>query len=300
MEISRANGQIERYGSKTSGFTLIELLVVIAIIAILAAILFPVFAQAREKARAIACMSNMKQLGLATALYVQDNDERLFFRSVKPGGNTGAARLAAQAVAPTTLAYNQIQWWNDLMPYVKTNGVFSCPDDPVKGLSADANGNSTIPRSYVASNTAESLSLAQIDDPVDTIVITEKWGYVDDGHGPKGTKQNTETWMEPFDGDECMLGSDNNTMGNCLDPQPGFPVGMVKMANWHSGGMNNAFYDGHAKWLQPTTIWASAELTGCELIHKYPSKQTNSEVCDQTMPFCVAPVNRNICNNFYH
>jgi prepilin-type N-terminal cleavage/methylation domain-containing protein len=61
-----------------NGFTLIELLVVIAIIAILAAILFPVFAQAREKARATACMSNIKQLGLATVQYVQDYDELMY------------------------------------------------------------------------------------------------------------------------------------------------------------------------------------------------------------------------------
>ena len=66
---------------RTKAFTLIELLVVIAIIAILAAILFPVFAQAREKARAIACMSNMKQIGIGVQMYIQDNDERLFFRS---------------------------------------------------------------------------------------------------------------------------------------------------------------------------------------------------------------------------
>ncbi len=63
---------------KRNGFTLIELLVVIEIIAILAAILFPVFAQARERARAISCISNLKQLGLATTMYAQDYDETLF------------------------------------------------------------------------------------------------------------------------------------------------------------------------------------------------------------------------------
>src|SRR5580700_6968958 len=70
-----------RRPSHRLGFTLIELLVVIAIIAILAAILFPVFAQAREKARAISCLSNMKQIGTAEQMYIQDYDEKTFFRA---------------------------------------------------------------------------------------------------------------------------------------------------------------------------------------------------------------------------
>src|SRR6201996_7784069 len=81
-----------RKHSAVTAFTLIELLVVIAIIAILAAILFPVFAQAREKARAIACMSNMKQLGLGVQMYIQDNDERLFFRPATSSAKVGSGR----------------------------------------------------------------------------------------------------------------------------------------------------------------------------------------------------------------
>ena len=73
---------------------------------------------------------------------------------------------------------------------------------------------------------------------------------------------------------------------------------MVKMANWHNGGMNNAFFDGHAKWLRPADIWQSADLTGCTLIHEYPSTQPNSEVCDQSYAACTAPVSRNLCNTF--
>lgn len=102
--------------SKQSGFTLIELLVVIAIIAILAAILFPVFAKAREKARQITCASNEKQLGLAFIQYVQDNDSK--WPSIE----------GSYYVAPNTAWTGG--WCNVIYPYVKSAAVFECPDDP--------------------------------------------------------------------------------------------------------------------------------------------------------------------------
>jgi prepilin-type N-terminal cleavage/methylation domain-containing protein/prepilin-type processing-associated H-X9-DG protein len=90
---------------KANAFTLIELLVVIAIIAILAAILFPVFAQARAKARGIACLSNVKQIGTSYAMYIQDYDE------VSPNGRGGGW-----------------EWWTELQPYMKSIELLYCPD----------------------------------------------------------------------------------------------------------------------------------------------------------------------------
>ena len=210
------------------GFTLLELLVVIAIIAILAAILFPVFQSVRENARRTACMSSMKQIGLAVQMYIQDSDERLFCRVAKSSTSTGSGRSGAFIDSTLNpIGYAQAQWWNLMMPYIKADGVFSCPDDAAPPLSPDSSGSNTIPRSYVASCTAESLSVAQVDNPTQTIVITEKWNKVDNGTGVTGIKVNNETWMEPFDGDECMAGSDApaNAANSCLATEAGYASG---------------------------------------------------------------------------
>ena len=234
---------------RNAGFTLIELLVVIAIIAILAAILFPVFAQAREKARQTSCLSNMKQIGTAAQMYVQDYDERLFFRA-------GSPRLPAGTPAATG---NAFKWWNMMMPYIKNNNVFTCNSDSLPANSPDINGTKdangvyTIKRSYIAVSIAEGLALAQILLPADTIVVTEKWGT--DYTAPTAPGR-TDSWIEPFNGDYTTDKTDKTRM---------FTAG-----NRHSGFINASFFDGHAKSLNMGRIQASKDLTGCSLLYANP------------------------------
>ena len=118
------NAHASRPSAPVSGFTLIELLVVIAIIAILAGILFPVFAQAREKARAITCESNLKQIGLATAMYVDDYDEMMVPYEVD--GATSGAYIMWWGTEDATGAYHMQNGL--LQPYMKSNPIQACPD----------------------------------------------------------------------------------------------------------------------------------------------------------------------------
>jgi prepilin-type N-terminal cleavage/methylation domain-containing protein len=115
---------VERPGKARQGFTLIEILVVIAIIAILAGILFPVFSQAKAKAQQTACQSNLKQLGNAMQIYIQDYDE-----SFPPVYLDPASRVIPDSLQEDNPAWKGLSWTERIYPYVKNEGVFKCPGD---------------------------------------------------------------------------------------------------------------------------------------------------------------------------
>lgn len=132
---SRSRRKPFAWSSSPKGFTLIELLVVIAIIAILAAILFPVFARARENARRASCMSNLKQIGLGVAQYTQDYDEQMPFsyqiNFATPSGN------------------KNIHWQTVIYPYTKSAQIFGCPSNTAKD-SSHADDNTALGANYPA------------------------------------------------------------------------------------------------------------------------------------------------------
>lgn len=214
---------------KRSAFTLIELLVVIAIIAILAAILFPVFAQAREKARQAACLSNCKQIGLATVMYAQDYDESLPQAQWYYDDQSGVRQRHA--------------WTTDIRPYVKAGqyantgtasargvgAIFNCPSHPDQlqtfhygchaGLMPDNFGNFVSPRS--------GAPLAAIDRPADIAVYMEKGrGVVSMAGGiltqPDGTSTGYPYFMARA---EFWAGVDNFAAipPALIDPADGWP-----------------------------------------------------------------------------
>lgn len=215
------------------GFTLIELLVVIAIILILAAILFPVFARARENARRASCMSNVKQIALGAMMYTQDYDERLPF-AYDPANTTATAF-----------------WFQQIMPYVKSNQVFFCPSDGnITATDATVKINPSNPVTYYNVSYGWNniyLTMAAAPSP------TYAYGY---GGDPLPKIPNPSQVV--------MLADRNHTTGgNYWDISQASPYQPYSI---HLGGANFAFVDGHVKWytipgviLNDSTYWYVAQ-----------------------------------------
>ena len=235
--------------NKQQGFTLIELLVVIAIIALLAAILFPVFAKAREKARQTACLSNEKQLGLGYLQYSQDYDELL------PCGDINAAGRG---------------WASVIYSYVKSVNVYQCPDDATLNvparLSYGENGN--FEYTTFGPTTNHETPLSKFGSPAKTVLLFEisQMGNVDVTKLSEGS--SNPTGISPtgqggstFNGGGVQLQYaglyDTGLMGGMPVPagygsNPTYcykgPLGR------HSDGANYLFCDGHAKWARGASI----------------------------------------------
>lgn len=203
------------------GFTLIELLVVIAIIALLAAILFPVFARARENARRASCQSNLKQISLGVLQYVQDYDERfpLAFYNARAGSQYG--------------------WSYFIQPYAKSIQVLQCPSEPMKQTEDPNSYNyNDYALNRCLSSHLHGMNSARLENSANTLLVFE-------GYYNHTTAQVAGAAIPYGDYWGAVYASDAAT-----GVRKDLYTGLLR----HLEGSNFSFTDGHVKWLKPNVI----------------------------------------------
>ncbi len=232
---------------QNKGFTLIELLVVIAIIAILAAILFPVFARAREKARQTACLSNLKQLGLGVMQYMQDYDETYPCQTT---AGTGNVQYYSSADGRTDAT-----WLNSIFPYSKSVAVNVCPSarefDPKidTGIAATANSDTSYTYNGLLGNILSTDTGSKLPDP---LPVAQE-GAISRPSEVMMFEDNGITWgrCQPFP---------RWNGGTWKDP---IHTGLITLLyTLHNGGLNMNFADGHAKWIVGSAAIKGLTYTG--------------------------------------
>lgn len=202
---------------KKKGFTLIELLVVIAIIALLAAILFPVFARARESARRSSCQSNLKQIGLGVMQYIDDYDD-YFPYNVYSGG---------------------IQWYDVIEPYTKNTNIFYCPSSPIRNVYDE--GNYGINRRVVV-DSGVPIKRSIINLSSEVYMIMDSGIY----------RMRETTALNPAGGNSYLPGAGDR--GRVNTGTMGAAFVRDYQSGRHFAGINIAFADGHVKWYKGETV----------------------------------------------
>ena len=236
-------------------FTLIELLVVIAIIGILAAILFPVFAQAREAARATACLSNTKQIGMSLALYSQDYDEGLIaWRNCPVRSSNG---VVACSLADQTASL----WTNTLQPYLKNQQVLSCPSfveaNTAKAMDADdcdgpGASSGVFPTDAVFANYGLSYPATYYPgcDTTGNMAYAHyaASGWTTDGGGNYVFAHQSLPGVVSPSRTAMVIDALTFQMHDSSGPYLGILYGCEGRFR-HKGGANLTFLDGHSKWI---------------------------------------------------